>query len=560
MSKTAIIAKWKPLLEKEGMPEIATMKRKDIVARLMENQYEDIKSNDGAAYTDQTVIDSMVDVQGRKAQLAEAKKMLNEAQAAALAEGRELTGEEMETMLTEANIVGDHGYDAVKIASGEASGNITNVGPAVMGLARRAISNLIAFDICGVQPMTSSAGQVFTLRAIYGTDALDAQAREAFHPQYAPDSSFSGRGATAPLIPAFDKDGTYAIGDLARFQLDEEVDAYSNSGTKVVQFVTAYTAGTAADAKTAGYLKLIHDKIAVEIGEGMATSMAELQENFNGSSNNPWPEMSFRIDKQVVEAKARQLKAQYSIELAQDLRNVHGLDADSELSSILANEIMLEINREMILWINATAQIGKTGWTNQHGGQAGVFNFADPNDVRGARWQGESAKALVTQIDKEAAEIGRQTGRGNGNFVICSRNVAVMLGSTDQLVSPAAAGTTKLNTDTSVSQFAGVLAGKYRVFIDQYAVEDYFTVGFKGSSELDAGLYYCPYIPLSPLRGVDPKSFATILGFKTRYGVKLHPFADGSKNKGFSKITSGMPGAAIFGKNSFYRRVRVLGA
>ncbi|QAY01281.1 major capsid protein [Aeromonas phage ZPAH1] len=560
MSKSTILNKWKPLLEKEGAPEIASMKRKDIVARLMENQFNDIKSNDGGVYTDQSVIDSMIDVAGRKAQLEEAKALINEAKQQALSEGKELSDTELQTVLTEANIVGDHGYDAVKIASGEASGNITTVGPAVMGLARRAIANLIAFDICGVQPMVNSTGQVFTLRAIYGDDALDAQAREAFHPMYGPDASFSGRGATKPLIPAFDKATTYSVGDLARFQLDEEVDNYSGSGTKVVQFIQAYTADTAPDAKTAGYKKLINDKLAVEIGEGMATSMAELQENFNGSTDNPWNEMSFRIDKQVVEAKARQLKAQYSIELAQDLRNVHGLDADSELSSILANEIMLEINRELILWINATAQIGKSGWTNQHGGATGVFNFGDPNDVRGARWQGESAKALVTQIDKEAAEIGRQTGRGNGNFLVCSRNVAVILGSSDQLVSPAAAGTTTMNTDTSVSVFAGVLANKYRVYIDQYAVEDYFTVGYKGSSEMDAGLYYCPYVPLTPLRGTDPKSFQTILGFKTRYGLKLHPFADGAKNKGFEKIKSGMPGAAIFGKNSFYRRVRVLGA
>lgn len=560
MSKTTLINKWKPLLEKDGAPEIASMKRKDIVSRLMENQMLDIQSNDGGVYTDRSVVDSMIDVAGRKAQIEEAQAIIDEAKAQALTEGKELTDAELKTVLTEANIVGDHGYDAIKIASGEASGNITTVGPTVMGLARRAIANLIAFDVCGVQPMVNSTGQVFTLRAIYGDDALDAQAREAFHPMYGPDASFSGRGATKPLIPAFDKDATYSVGDLARFQLDEEVDNYSGSGTKVVQFIAAYVAGTATDVKTAGYTKLIHDKLAVEIGEGMATSMAELQENFNGSTDNPWNEMSFRIDKQVVEAKARQLKAQYSIELAQDLRNVHGLDADSELSSILANEIMLEINRELILWINATAQIGKSGWTNQHGGATGVFNFGDPNDVRGARWAGESAKALVTQIDKEAAEIGRQTGRGNGNFLIVSRNVAVILGSSDQLISPAAAGATTMNTDTSVSVFAGVLAGKYRVYIDQYAVEDYFTVGYKGSSEMDAGLYYCPYVPLTPLRGTDPKSFQTILGFKTRYGLKLHPFADGAKNKGFEKIKSGMPGAAIFGKNSFYRRVRVLGA
>ena len=558
MSKKALIKKWSPLLEGENVPAFANAKRKDIVARLMENQLDDMTLNEGGVYTDRAVVDSMIDVAGRTAYINAAKRVLDEASAEAEARGETLNESQMQEVLVEANIVGDHGYDAVKIASGEASGNITNVGPAVMGLARRAITNLIAFDICGVQPMVSSAGQVFTLRAIYGDKALDANAREAFHPAYGPDASHSGIGA-AQDIPAFDKTETYAVGDLAKFDLDDEVGGFSNSGAKVVQFIAPYVADTVADAKTASFNTLINTQVAVEIGMGMATSLAELQQNFNGSTDNPWKEMSFRIDKQVVEAKARQLKAQYSIELAQDLRNVHGMDADSELSSILANEIMLEINREMILWINATAQVGKTGWTNQSGGQAGVFNFADPNDSRGARWAGESYKSMIIQVDKEAAEIGRQTGRGNGNFIICSRNVAAAFGSTEQLVTPAAQGTTTMNTDTSVSLYAGLLAGKYRVYIDQYATEDYFTVGYKGASEMDAGLYYCPYVPLTPLRGSDPKNFQTVLGFKTRYGVKLHPFADGNKNKGFSKITSGMPSASIFGKNSFYRRVRVLG-
>lgn len=523
MSKKSLLKKWAPIVEEMG-PQVESLSRQDIVARLFENQQEDIRHNEGGTYTDQVVVSSMLDVKGR---------------------------------LDEANIDGDSGYDAQKIAAGETSGNITNVGPAVMGLVRRAIPNLIAFDICGVQPMTSSTGQVFTLRAIYGDNALDANAQEAFHPAYGPDANFSGLGATR-AIQAYPDSGVVAVG-LYKIELEGEVQDFSASGPKCLQVITQFTA--TAGSATERYNEAVNSGNAVEIAAGMATSFAELQENFNGSTNNPWNEMSFRIDKQVVEAQSRQLKAQYSIEMAQDLRAVHGLDADSELSSILANEIMLEINREMVLWINATAKVGKSGWTNRTGTTVGVFNFADPNDVRGARWAGESYKALVIQIDKEAAEIGRQTGRGNGNFIICSRNVAAALGHTDMLVTPAAQGATTMNTDTSTSVFAGVLAGKYRVFIDQYATEDYFTVGYKGSSEMDAGLFYCPYVPLTPLRGSDPKNFQPVLGFKTRYGVKLHPMADSMKNKGFGKITNGMPqyNASLLNSNSFFRRVSVIG-
>lgn len=531
MSKKTIQKRWAPLVEDKNMPAIGSAKRKDIIARIFENQNEDIVHNEGGAYTDQTVITSMIDVKGR----AEAR-------------------------LEEANIGGDHSYDATKIASGETSGQVTSVGPTVMGLVRRAIPQLIAFDICGVQPMTTSTGQVFTIRAIYGDNALDAGAREAFHPTYGPDADFSGRGAVS-AIPDFARGTAVANGAFAKVHIEgNEVAA----GTKTLQFIKDYAIDALPADQVApqlAYKWLLANAYAVETSSAMATSFAELQQGFNGSTDNDWNEMSFRIDKQVVEAKARQLKAQYSIEMAQDLRAVHGLDADSELSSILANEIMHEINREMVLWINATAKVGKTAWTNNHGGQAGVFDFADTKDTRGARWAGESYKALVIQIDKEAAEIGRQTGRGQGNFIICSRNVAAALGHTDMLVGVAVQGAnTTMNTDTASSAFAGVLANKYRVYVDQYAVEDYFTVGYKGASEMDAGLYYCPYVALTPLRGVDPKNFQPVLGFKTRYGVKLHPMADGLQNKGFAKISNGMPQHTnMYGKNSFFRRVLVKG-
>lgn len=517
-SKAQLVADWKPLLEAEGAPEIAQNKQA-IIAKIFENQDKDINSD--AAYRDE--------------KLAEA----------------------FGGFLTEAEIGGDSGYDPQNIAAGQTSGAVTQIGPAVMGMVRRAIPNLIAFDICGVQPMQGPTGQVFALRAVYGKDPIAAGAKEAFHPMYAPDAMYSGRGASETF--------TVLVTDEVLAQGDIRKHDFVDTGTAYLQVTEGFTVGTAATPEEldAEVIKAMDAGQIVEIAEGMATSIAELQEGFNGSSNNPWNEMGFRIDKQVIEAKSRQLKAQYSIELAQDLRAVHGMDADAELANILATEIMLEINREVIDWINYSAQIGKTGQTLTIGSKAGVFDFQDPIDVRGARWAGESFKALLFQIDKESAEIARQTGRGAGNFIIASRNVVNVLASVDTNVSPAAAGLARgLNTDTTKAVFAGVLGGRYRVYIDQYARQDYFTIGYKGDNEMDAGIYYAPYVALTPLRGADPKNFQPVLGFKTRYGIGINPFADTSAQQpvGNARIANGMPTLAnSVGKNGYFRRVLVKG-
>lgn len=421
-----------------------------------------------------------------------------------------------------------------------------------MGLVRRAIPKMVAFDIAGVQPLSQSTGQVFTFRKIYGGNPTSGDAREAQHPTNAPQTSFSGNfKAIKDFSTSQLEAGTLVKVEHKNSQTGDELRFY-----QVTKQVTP-SADTEEEAN-----KLIANGTLVEIGEAMATSLAELQEGFNGSSDNAWNEMSLRIDKQTVEAKSRQLKAQYSIELAQDLKAVHGLDADAELSNILAEEIMLEIDREVIQWINATAQVGKTGFTQAEGTTAGVFNFNDPKDVKGARWAGEAFKALMYQIDKEANEIARQTGRGAGNIIIASRNVVQALASTDVFVGYAAQGTqTGLNTDTNKSMFAGVLAGKYKVYIDHYARQDYFTVGYKGQSAMDTGLVYCPYVPLTPLRATDPKSFQPVVGFKTRYGISINPLADPNVNKvsSMAQIASAMPTTASFGRNAYYRRTLVKG-
>ncbi len=520
-----LMEKWSPLLENEKLPEIATASKQKLVAKILESQEADFAVD--PIYKDEKVVEAFGG------------------------------------FIAEAEVAGDHGYDASHIAAGQTTGAITNVGPAVIGMVRRAIPNLIAFDICGVQPMSTPTSQIFAIRSVYGGDPLKPDAREAFHPMYAPDafhSSLAAKGATtsSPAGTPFSKlTASQAIntGDIV-------YHVFEQTGIAYLQNVTSGTVTPTQDGDTLDecVMKLVEKGDLAEIAEGMATSIAELQQGFNGSQNNPWNEMSMRIDKQVVEAKSRQLKARYSIEVAQDLRAVHGMDADAELNAILANEVLLEINREIVDVINFTAQVGKTGMTQTVGSKAGVFDLQDPIDTRGARWAGESFKSLIYQIDKEAAEIARQTGRGAGNFIIASRNVVNILASADQGISLAMQGAAQgLNTDTTKAVFAGVLAGKYKVFIDQYARQDYFTVGYKGDNEMDAGIYYAPYVALTPLRATDPQSFHPVLGFKTRYGIGINPFADSKSQAPSARITSGMLSKDSVGKNAYFRRVWVKG-
>ncbi|ANA49513.1 major head protein [Salmonella phage vB_SnwM_CGG4-1] len=518
MKKNQLVEKWQPLLENEELPEIIGAGKKALIAKILENQEKDFTQS--PEYRDEKIAQAFG------------------------------------SFLSEAEIGGDSGYDAQNIAAGQTSGAVTQIGPAVMGMVRRAIPNLIAFDICGVQPMSSPTGQVFALRAVYGTDPLAAGAKEAFHPMYAPDAMHSGQGA-AEKFAKLTAGTAITEGDIVVHDFVETGRAY----LQAVVAVTPDVAATDPAKLDAAVIALMEAGQLAEIAEGMATSVAELQEGFNGSQNNSWNEMGFRIDKQVIEAKSRQLKAAYSIELAQDLRAVHGMDADAELSGILATEIMLEINREVVDWINYSAQVGKSGMTLTVGSKAGVFDFQDPIDIRGARWAGESFKALLFQIDKEAAEIARQTGRGAGNFIIASRNVVNVLAAVDTNVSPAAQGLGRgFETDTAKAVFAGVLGGKYRVYIDQYARQDYFTIGYKGANEMDAGIYYAPYVALTPLRGSDPKNFQPVMGFKTRYGIGINPFANSAAQQPKDRIVSGMPSLVnSVGKNAYFRRVYVKG-
>lgn len=245
-------------------------------------------------------------------------------------------------------------------------------------------------------------------------------------------------------------------------------------------------------------------------------------------------EMTFGIEKTSVEAKSRALKAKYSTELAQDLKAIHGLDAESELASILSNEILQEINWEVIDAVDAAAKVGCQSGTTT----AGTFDLADTLDNDNARWGGERYKSLITQINKESNVIAKETGRGAGNFLIVSPDVASILDMTAGLATDSAAVSTGMQTDITQGLFAGVLGGKYKVFVNPYAAANTVTVGYKGSSEMDAGIFYCPYVPLQMMKSQGEEDFQPRIGFKTRYGIKSNPFAGGTAaNQYYRKFT-----------------------
>lgn len=517
---TLLVEKWQGLLEAEGVPEIVTSGKKAIIARILDEQAKDLVST----------------------------KMLPE-------NYEELMKEDAN--LTEANVSGDSGGDVAKQASGENSGNAVYPGATIMGIVRRAIPQMMAFDTIGVQPMNTPTSQIFVIRSIYGTEK---DGDEAFAPGEAPKIHWSGSatklsGGAGNVVPSSIA-GSPQFADItatapfvvspATYSTGDYVTVDGDSGQRYY-IAVADTSDAHADASAA-----VASGDLAEIGEGLITSVAELMQNFNGSTDNAWNEMSFRIDKQTVEARSRQLKAQYSMELSQDLKAVHGLDADTELSNILSNEIMVELNREVVQTLNVQAQAGASGRTATS--TPGTFDISNSTDNRGARWAGEEYKSLLIQIEKEANEIGRNTGRGNGNWILASRNVVSALSMTDVFVSPAAQGMQNgtMNTDTNNSVFAGILGGRFKVYIDQYALEDYFIVGFKGATEMDASITYSPYVPLTPVRGADSKNMQPVIGFKTRYALGASVWVAPQQQQIFSQsLLRGI------GANHYLRRVLV---
>lgn len=309
---------------------------------------------------------------------------------------------------------------------------------------------------------------------------------------------------------------------------DEANSAFSGTGTQ-----SGDTSGFPADFLQTG------DE-ATTYGTGMATADAE---KLGTAGEDLWSEMSFSIERTDVSAKSRKLKASFTRELQHDLKQIHGLDAENELANILSTEITAEMDRELLRTINVSAVVGAQGKT-----QDGVFDLAADTD---GRWLVEKFKGLLFQIELEANRVARETRRGKANRIICSANVASALNMAGVLqYNPNLAA--NLNVDETSTTFAGILLGRYQVHIDPYAIRDYITVGYKGTNAWDAGVYFCPYVPLEMVRAVGEESFQPRIGFQTRYGVKANPFMAKNAN-GTSKAGEGLGQ----GENAYFRKFLV---
>ena len=456
--------KWAPLLDYDGLDPIKDSHRRAVTAVLLENQ----------------------------------EKFLREQSAFS-------NGMLMESPTNSGNAAGASGGFS---GSATAAGPVAGFDPVLISLIRRAMPNLVAYDLAGVQPMSGPTGLIFAMRSRYtnqsGTEALFNEADTVFSGQN------SGIGLTAATNVAAGMGTTTQYG--------------SNPGL-------LNPVGTGSSTGSDGY----------NVGQGMYTGDSE---NLGNGAGNQFNEMAFSIEKVLVEAKSRALKAEYSLELAQDLKAIHGLNAEAELANILSTEILAEINREVIRTIYKVAEQGAAANT----ATAGVFDLdIDSN----GRWSVEKFKGLLFQIERDANAIAQRTRRGKGNVVMCSADVASALSMAGVLdYTPAL--NANLNVDDTGNTFAGVLLGKYRVYIDPYSANvsanQYYVVGYKGSSPYDAGLFYCPYVPLQMVRAVGENTFQPKIGFKTRYGLVANPFAEGT--------TQGL-GRLQVNANRYYRRVQI---
>ena len=445
--------KWSPLLNHDALDPIADPHRRAVTAILLENQERFLKEERG---------------------------FLSEA--------------------SPTNSAGTGGFTAGATAAGPVAG----FDPVLISLIRRSMPQLIAYDICGVQPMTGPTGLIFAMRTRY----TNQSGTEAFYNEA--DTRFSGQNNTNTLAQTAYA-GSVGLGTTA---------AQSGSNPAVLN-----------DSPAGTY----------NLSSGMNTGSAEA---LGDAASNAFNEMAFSIEKITVSAKSRALKAEYSLELAQDLKAIHGLDAEAELANILSTEILAEINREVVRTVYNIAEPGAQVNT----ATPGIFDLdVDSN----GRWSVEKFKGLLFQLERDANAIAQRTRRGKGNTIICSADVASALTMAGVLdYTPAL--NANLQVDDTGNTFAGVINGKYRVYIDPYAAnvsaQQYYVIGYKGSNPYDAGLFYCPYVPLQMVRAVGQDTFQPKIGFKTRYGMVANPFAEGTA-QGLGQLTANA--------NRYYRRVQV---
>ena len=443
--------KWAPILDYQGLDEIKDSHRRSVTAILLENQEKELRESHEFLYESPTNSGNAAGASG--------------------------------------------GFGGLSNVSGPTAG----FDPVLISLIRRSMPNLIAYDLCGVQPMNGPTGLIFAMRSRY----TNQSGTEAFYNEA--DTRFSAQNA-AGTLPS----GNVGFGTTA-----------AQTGTNPSVLNDTPTPGT------------------YNYSSGMNTGDSE-----GLGAGDAFNEMAFSIEKVTVTAKSRALKAEYSLELAQDLKAIHGLNAEAELANILSTEILAEINREVIRTVYKVAEQGAV----QNTATPGIFDLdIDSN----GRWSVEKFKGLLFQIERDANAIAQRTRRGKGNTIICSADVASALTMAGVLdYTPAL--NANLNVDDTGNTFAGVLQGKYKVYIDPYSANvdanQYYVVGYKGSSAYDAGIFYCPYVPLQMVRAVGQDTFQPKIGFKTRYGMVANPFADG--------LSQGL-GALSTNSNVYYRRVKV---
>ena len=470
----ALTEKWNPVLSHEGAGAIKDNYRKAVTAVLLENT---------------------------ESQLREERGMINEA----------------------SNTVGAISGDALS-GSGltTKTGGLAGFDPVMINLIRRAMPNLVAYDICGVQPMSGPTGLIFAMKSHYqDKDAALRAGKEALYNE--PDVNFSA-STKGP--------GAYDNTPLG----SDDVNPLGDGGT------TDANPGLLNDATGGGVTAANYEKGTDKIAREDAETL--------GSGSTLFNEMSFSIEKTSVTAKTRALKAEYTLELAQDLKAIHGLDAEQELANLLSSEILAEINREVVRTVYTIAKSG----AQNNVANAGVFDLdVDSN----GRWSVEKFKGLMFQIERDANAIAQQTRRGKGNFIITSADVAsalAMSGTLDYSSGLTGAGGPSIGeVDDTGNLLVGTMNGRIKVFVDPYSANvsntHYYVVGYKGTSPYDCGLFYCPYVPLQMLRSIDPSTFQPKIGFKTRYGMVANPFVLNGSTPDAEALTHG--------KNQYYRRVRV---
>tara|TARA_E500000318_G_scaffold25242_2_gene25245 strand:+ start:11076 stop:12560 length:1485 start_codon:yes stop_codon:yes gene_type:complete len=491
MSTDVLMEKWAPVINHDDLDPIKERDKKAVVAQVLENTEKALKEEAG---------------------------VLDESMVSGAAFGGAFSGAGSNATI---NATGRAGYD-----------------PIIISLVRRAMPQMMAFDLCGVQPMSAPTGLIFALRARYGANNETEggiNAAEAFYNEVFPNFSGTAFNTGSPGTHAAGSNDADATNPFApgRAHNDgaaasSESDGFGNSGTPVNDpFQDTVTNDPA-----------LNTNYNPSMAEGTSPYGMTTRE---GEGDN-FREMSFTIERTAVEAKTRALKSEYTMELVQDLKAVHGLDAEAELSNILSTEILAEINREVVRTMVSQAKYGADGLTND-----GIFDLIA--DGQG-RWSVERQKGLMLQLEKEANKVAFETRRGKGNFVLCSANVASSL-TMAGLLDYSSGLNDNLNVDVTSGVFAGTLNGRMKVYVDPYATSgDYAVVGYKGSNNMDAGMFYCPYVPLQMVRAVAQETFQPKIGFKTRYGMVSNPFAAGA-----GAIQS--QGLVAPNTNVYYRKFRI---